>query len=194
MQSILNEYKLILSSGSPRRKELLEQSGLVPFDIRVREIDESFDDNMDVMMVASYLASKKAAVFSHITNDELYITADTVVILDNKIYGKPVNRQDAINTLQALSNKEHQVVTGVCLRTANKTKVFDDLSVVKILPMTLEEIEYYVDTYQPYDKAGSYGIQDWLGICKVEYIRGSYTNIMGMPMQKVYHEIQLICG
>jgi len=193
MQSILNGKKLILSSGSPRRQELLENSGIIPFDKRVKEIDESFSPEMEVTQVASFLAREKAIVFDEIKEDEVYITADTVVICDGKIYGKPKDRQDAIDTLNTLSKREHTVVTGVCLRSSNETYVFDDVSRVKIAEMNLEEIEFYVDNYKPFDKAGSYGIQDWLGICKVEYIHGSYSNIMGLPMQKVYSELKEFC-
>ncbi len=169
MQSILNGKKLILASGSPRRKELLEHSGIIPHDKRVKEIDESFSPDMDVTQVASFLAREKAMAFDEIAEDEVYITADTIVLCDGKIFGKPTDRQDAINTLTTLSGIEHTVITGVCLRSATETYVFDDVSRVKIAKMTQEEIEYYIDTCKPYDKAGSYGIQDWLGICKVEY-------------------------
>lgn len=194
MQSILNGKKLILASGSPRRKELLEHSGIIPFDKRVKEIDESFSPEMDVTQVASFLAREKAMAFDIIAEDEVYITADTIVLCNGEIYGKPVDRQDAINTLTTLSGIEHTVITGVCLRSTTETYVFDDISRVKIAEMTQEEIEYYIDTCKPFDKAGSYGIQDWLGICKVEYIYGSYSNIMGMPMQKVYEELREFCG
>lgn len=193
MNTILNGKKLILSSGSPRRKELLESSGLIPNDIRVKEIDESFSSEMDVMQVASFLAREKAMAFEEIAKDDIYITADTVVIFNGKIYGKPESRQDAIDTLTKLAGNEHIVVSGVCLRSATKTYVFDDISRVKIAAMDIIEIEYYIDNYKPFDKAGSYGIQDWLGICKAEYIYGSYSNIMGMPMQKVYEELKEFC-
>ncbi len=193
MQSILNGKKLILSSGSPRRQELLENSGLIPYDKRVREIDESFSSEMDVYQVASFLAREKAMAFDTIEDDEIYLTADTIVLCENKIYGKPKDRADAIKTLSTLSDTEHTVITGVCLRSSTETYVFDDISKVKIAKMTLEEIEFYIENYAPFDKAGSYGIQDWLGICKVEYIHGSYSNIMGLPMQKVYHELEAFC-
>lgn len=194
MQSILNGKKLILASGSPRRQELLEHSGIIPFDKRVKEIDESFSPELDVTQVASFLAREKAMAFDEIADDEVYITADTIVLCEGKIYGKPKDKQDAIETLTTLSGTEHTVITGVCLRSATETYVFDDVSRVKIAEMTQEEIEYYIDTCKPFDKAGSYGIQDWLGICKVEYIYGSYSNIMGMPMQKVYEELKEFCA
>lgn len=193
MQSILNGKKLILASGSPRRKELLENSGIIPFDKRVKEIDESFSADMDVTQVAAYLAREKAMAFDDISMDEIYLTADTIVLCDGKIFGKPKDRQDAIDTLSILSNTEHIVITGVCLRSSTETYVFDDISKVKIAEMSLEEIEFYIDNYKPFDKAGSYGIQDWLGICKVKYIHGSYSNIMGLPMQKVYDELKEFC-
>ena len=194
MQSILNGKKLILASGSPRRQELLEHSGIIPFDKRVKEIDETFSPDMDVTQVASFLAREKAMAFDDIADDEVYITADTIVLCEGIIYGKPKDKQDAIETLTILSGTEHKVITGVCLRSATETYVFDDVSRVKIAEMTPEEIEYYIDTCKPFDKAGSYGIQDWLGICKVEYIYGSYSNIMGMPMQKLYEELKEFCA
>ena len=193
MQSILKGKKLILSSGSPRRQELLENSGIIPFEKRVKEIDESFSPDMDITQVASYLAREKAMAFDHIAEEEIHLTADTVVICGDKIYGKPKDKQDAIATLSELSNNEHTVITGVCLRSSKEIYVFDDVSKVKISKMTLEEIEFYIENYKPFDKAGSYGIQDWLGICKVEYIHGSYSNIMGLPMQKVYEELKEFC-
>lgn len=194
MQSILNNKKLILASGSPRRAEILQKSGITPYDKRVREIDETFSASMDVYKVASYLAQEKAKAFDHIATDEVYLTADTVVICNDKIYGKPTDRQDAINTLSELANKTHVVVTGVCLRSSKETHVFDDLSKVQLADMHLDEISYYVDNYRPFDKAGSYGIQDWLGVCKVSAITGSYTNIMGLPMHKVYDELRQFCN
>ncbi len=194
MQSILNNKKLILASGSPRRQELLEYSGIIPFDKRVKEIDEIFSPDMDITQVASFLAREKAMVFDDIAEDEVYITADTIVICEGKIYGKPKDKVDAIKILSELSGIEHTVITGVCLRSASETYVFDDISRVKIADITSEEIEYYIDTCKPFDKAGSYGIQDWLGVCKVEYIYGSYSNIMGMPMQKVYEELKVFCA
>lgn len=194
MQSILNGKKLILASGSPRRQELLENSGIIPFEKRVKEIDESFSPEMEVTQVASYLAKKKALAFESVAPDEVYLTADTIVLCNEKIFGKPKDRQDAIQTLTILSNTEHQVITGVCFRSNSQLHVFDDISKVKISKMSLTEIEFYIDNYQPFDKAGSYGIQDWLGICKVEYIKGSYSNIMGLPMQKVYKELLAFCS
>lgn len=193
MQSILNGKKLILSSGSPRRQELLENSGIIPYAKRVKEIDESFSSDMEVTQVASFLAREKAMAFDHIAEDEIHLTADTIVLCEGKIYGKPKDKQDAIDTLNKLSDTEHTVITGVCLRSHQETYVFDDVSKVKIAKMSMEEIEFYIENYKPFDKAGSYGIQDWLGICKVEYIYGSYSNIMGLPMQKLYHELREFC-
>lgn len=194
MRTILNSYKLILASGSPRRKELLEKSGLMPHDIRVKAIDESFDPYIDVLDVAPYIAARKAEIFDDIEEDEVYITADTVVIHQGVIYGKPADREDAIRMLTTLQGSQHTVVTGVCLRKAYESIVFSDISHVTVSPMNIEEITYYIDEYTPYDKAGSYGIQDWLGICKVEAIEGSYTNIMGMPMHRLYQELYVFCS
>lgn len=191
MQSILQGYKLILGSGSPRRSDILTQSDLPPHAIRVSDADESYDKSMDVFQVASYLAEVKANALQ-VADDELLITADTVVIYNGEIYGKPADRQAAIDTINSLQGKKHTVVSGVHLRTNKKQMTISDSTEVSLAEMSLEEISHYVDQYQPMDKAGSYGIQDWLGICRVAGINGSYTNVMGLPMCKTYDAIKAI--
>lgn len=183
-------YDLILASGSPRRKSLMEEAGF-RFTVSVPDVDESIPEGLSVQKVASYLAEQKSLVFAGemIPENGIIITADSVVIIDGRILGKPTSKEDARQMLQAISGKMHLVITGVCLRTQKELRVFSNKTRVHVSPMTLDEIDFYVDHYQPFDKAGSYGIQEWLGICKISHIEGSYTNVMGLPMEQLYHEL-----
>ena len=184
------EQKIILASKSPRRKQLLEIAGFT-FEVKALEVDESFSPDMPVAAVAAYLAEKKAyaAQDDLLDKEDLILAADSVVILEDKIYGKPEDETDAKQILRQLSGKIHRVITGVCLLKNNKKKVFSGVSDVHFAALTEEEIEYYVQKYQPYDKAGAYGIQDWIGWCKVLKIEGSYSNVMGLPMELAYKEL-----
>ncbi|NJL73850.1 MAG: septum formation protein Maf [Saprospiraceae bacterium] len=183
------EQKIILASKSPRRKQLLEIAGF-NFEVKALEVDESFSPTMPVAEVAAYLAEKKAdAAHSLVDTNALILAADSVVILEDKIYGKPEDETDAKQILRQLSGKVHRVITGVCLLQYNKKRIFSGVSEVHFAPLSEEEIEYYVQKYQPYDKAGAYGIQDWIGWCKVLKIEGSYSNVMGLPMELVYKEL-----
>lgn len=184
-------YKIILASNSPRRKELL--SGLdLDYEVKILpDIDESYPLDMPPEEVAQYIAGKKAEAYKNmITDNVLVITADTVVILDGQIYGKPVDENDAKQMLHGLSGKTHKVVTGVCLTTKDKQKSFSAFSDVRFCKLDEEEIDYYVSRYKPLDKAGAYGIQEWIGYISVEYISGSYFNIMGLPIQRLYQELK----
>ena len=184
------EIPLLLASRSPRRKDLLEQAG---FTIRVDsvEIDESFPTTMHAEDVAVYLANQKAEATLHLLKEgEVMIAADSVVELDGGIFGKPKSKEEAIVTLTKLSGKAHQVITGVCLMGREKISLFSEHSEVHLASLNLEEIEYYIDNYKPYDKAGSYGIQEWIGLCKVQKIIGTYTNIVGLPVESIYHELE----
>jgi len=185
------EYKIILASNSPRRKELL--SGLdIPYEVKVLpDVDESFPGDLVKEETAAYISEKKAkAYLSHLKNDELLITADTIVLLGEKIYGKPVDEEDAKRMLHDLSGKTHQVITGVSLTTLQKQKTFSVISEVRFAKLSASEIDYYVSKYKPLDKAGAYGIQEWIGYVAVEYISGSYFNIMGLPIQRLYQELK----
>ena len=183
---ILGNRTLVLSSNSPRRAELLSKSN-IPFVKRVIDTDESFPDDLPSSEVAEFIAKNKAlAHYGSIGDDEIIITADTVVVYDNHIYGKPITRENAIDTLLKLSDKIHIVYTGVCLYSNEKMESFTVKSEVKFRPITEEEAAFYVDKDSPMDKAGSYGIQDWIGQTKIEWINGSYTNILGLPMAQVY--------
>ena len=184
------KYKLILASNSPRRKELLAGLG-VPFEVRVlQDIDEHYPESLPVNEVARYIAKEKADAYRRIVaSDELIITADTVVIVGDEILGKPVDEADAVRMLQLLSGRTHQVTTGVCLLTAEKERCFDVTTDVTFKTLTDEEIHYYVNRYRPFDKAGAYGIQEWIGYIGVTGLNGSYYNVMGLPVQRIYQEL-----
>jgi septum formation protein len=180
-----NQMKsIILASQSPRRKELLALLDL-EFTVEVREVDEKFPDNLDVTEVAEYLAKLKASVFTDITDKQLIITADTVVVLDNHILGKPKSKAEATTMLQSLSNRSHQVITGVCVKSSDKTISFSNTTKVYFKELTASEIDYYIENYKPFDKAGSYGIQEWIGAIGISKIEGSYFNVVGLPIQEL---------
>ena len=187
---LLNTYKIILGSKSPRRSELLNKAD-IPFENRLMEVEEIYPEALPASEVPEFLAKLKASAFEgKLAPNELLICADTIVIQNAKVIGKPKNREDAKITLASLSNKWHTVVSGVCLKTNDRLVSFSCTSQVKFYELTDLEIDYYIETYQPYDKAGSYGIQDWIGIAKIEKIDGSYTNIMGLPMGKLYQVLK----
>lgn len=187
----LKKYKIVLASNSPRRKELL--SGLdLSFEVNViPHLDESYPVSLNPEDIPLFIAGKKAnAYISHLEDTTLLITADTVVWADNQILGKPENRTDAISMLQALSGKTHLVITGVCVCTKHKFKKFSVTSSVTFDTLKEKEIIYYVDKYRPFDKAGSYGIQEWIGYIGISSITGSFYNVMGLPVQRLYKELK----
>ncbi len=184
------QHNIILASKSPRRSELLAKSGF-DFEIKTVEVEEDYPDTLNVYEVAEFLARKKAIESKLLIEDnQILITADTVVIYDDVIFGKPTNAEDAFKMLSTLSSKKHTVVTGVCILSKTKELSFSDTSHVHLATLSTEEIQYYVNTYSPFDKAGSYGIQEWIGLCKIKKIVGSYSNIMGLPMQKLYPALE----
>lgn len=184
--------KVILASKSPRRKFLLEQAD-IHFRIVTQDTDETFDPDMDVYKVAEFLACLKGdAVYSQISKDEIIIAADTIVISPTKeVMGKPTNADDAQRILSDLSNAPHEVVTGVSMMSIDKCESFSVISTVYFDQLTEEEIDYYIEKYRPFDKAGAYGIQEWIGWCKIKKIEGSYSNIMGLPMHEVYNALRI---
>lgn len=187
----LSRYNIILASNSPRRKELL--SGLnIPYKIKtLPDIDESYPDNLIGEDIAIYIAKEKAnAYLDQLDGNTLLITADTIVLLDGKVYGKPSDDTDAKQMLRDLSGKTHQVITGVSITTKEKQESFGVSSEVRFAKLEDDEIEYYVSNYKPFDKAGAYGVQEWIGYIAVEYISGSYFNIMGLPIQRLYRELK----
>lgn len=184
-------YKIILASNSPRRKELL--AGLdVDFEVRViKGIDESYPDSLPTTDIAEYISRKKAnAYLQQLAADELLITADTIVVLGSEVMGKPHDEADACWMLRELSGQTHQVITGVTLATTVRQQSFSVVTDVTFKSFTDEEIDYYVSHYKPFDKAGAYGIQEWLGYIGVTALRGSYFNVMGLPVQRIYEVLR----
>lgn len=187
----LNKYSILLASNSPRRRELLK--GLqIPFSVTgLPDVDESFPDILSATEIPVYIARKKALAYTpQMTDSTLLITADTIVWLDGKVYGKPQNESDAKQMLHELSGKTHQVITGVYLYSQQKEKAFYSLTDVTFSKLSDEEIEYYVSEYKPMDKAGAYGIQEWIGFAAVKHINGSYFNVMGLPIHQLYQELK----
>lgn len=189
-------YKLVLASNSPRRKELLGGLGL-DFETRVMSgIDESYPEGLPVGQIPQYISRRKAEAYMNtLGRDELLITADTVVAVDSGILGKPADRADAVRMLRLLSGREHQVVTGVSFTTRDRQHSFSVSTDVWFAHLSDEQISYYVDNYRPFDKAGAYGIQEWIGYVGVERIDGSYFNVVGLPVQRLYSELlQFVSG
>jgi len=183
------DRKIILASQSPRRKWLLEGMGFV-FEVQIKDVDESFPADMDTKEVAAFIAKKKAAAFKEsLTDNNIVITADTVVVHNNTILGKPKTFAEAEEMLGKLSDDEHKVITGVCVMSKEKMVSFSDESIVRINKISESEMDYYIQNFSPLDKAGAYGIQEWFGHNKVSSIIGSYTNIMGLPTAKLYEEL-----
>lgn len=180
--------KLILASNSPRRKELLGGLG-IPFEVRVlQDIDESYPETVPTDKIAEFIATNKAKAYE-VAADEILITADTVVIVDDEILGKPADADDARQMLRKLSGKSHLVITGVSLKSYDKQKTFSVDTEVTFKTLSESEIDYYVTRYKPFDKAGAYGIQEWIGYIGVTSLRGSYFNVVGFPVQRIYDEL-----
>jgi septum formation protein len=180
--------KIILASKSPRRQELLRQMD-IDFSIVLKEVDESYPDHLTPEAVAVYIAEKKAKAYDGTLTDEAVLTADTIVCIDGLILGKPADAADAIAMLKRLSGRVHKVITGVCILYKQQYNLFHDVSEVFFRKLSDDEITTYVDKYKPMDKAGSYGIQEWVGITAIQRIEGSYTNVVGLPTEKVYQQL-----
>lgn len=187
----LDKYNIILASNSPRRKELLGGLDLV-FQVKVIPgLEESYPESLPARQIPAYLAEQKASAYlDSLEDNDLLITADTIVWNNNQVIGKPADRDEAIAMIRSLSGHEHQVITGVCLTTKSFKKTFSVTSSVRFAELTDEEIIYYVDKYRPFDKAGAYGIQEWIGYVAVENIEGSFYNVMGLPVQRLYKELK----
>jgi septum formation protein len=191
MLSLSNPIKL--GSQSPRRKEIMHMAGFdfevvnIPYEEKIPEYH-----NFKSHEIPSYLAEQKALHYTERSGEEILITADTLVFLDEHIIGKPRNREDAFNTLQRLSGKTHEVITGVCILTQGDKFIFHDTSKVQFRAFEMRELEYYIDHFEVMDKAGAYGVQDWLGVVGIERIEGSYFNVMGLPIHKVYEALKVI--
>jgi len=191
----LKNHKIFLASKSPRRSELLAQAG-IPFEIFTKDVEEIYPNDLNVYLVPEFLAKLKADASVEVLNTDLniIISADSVVICNEEIIGKPKDYDDAKTIIAKLSNNWHTVVTGVCIKSISKEVVFSERAEVLFYPLSSAEIEYYVETFKPLDKAGAYGIQDWIGLCKVKEIKGNFSNIMGLPMSKLYHELERFIG
>jgi septum formation protein len=188
---MINKHRLILASQSPRRQQLLHEAGLT-FEVIASQIDETYPDDLPIAQVAQYVAQQKAlAVHAQIKHDPqaLIIAADTTVCFEGEIYGKPFDEFDALYTLRRLSGNTHQVITGVCLLSAQQQICFSVSTQVVFKALTADQIQYYIDHYQPYDKAGSYAIQEWIGLIGIERIEGCYFNVVGMPISRIWSEL-----
>lgn len=180
---------LILGSNSPRRQELMR--GLdIPFEVRTKTTDETYPIDLDAERVPEYIANLKADAFNDLNDEDVLVTADTVVIVDGKIYGKPHSKEEAMEMLKILQNRTHIVVTGVSIRKGEQKISFSDTTKVHFAPLTDEEIDCYIERYKPFDKAGAYGVQEWIGYVAVDHLEGSYFNVMGLPIHRVYQELK----
>lgn len=184
------KYNYILASKSPRRSQLLKSLG-IDFVVKTKEVEEIYPENLTKEQIPVFLAELKAKPFiSDLKENDFVITADTIVWFNQKVLGKPKDKTEAVKMLQQLSGNEHQVISGVCLSTKQKSKSFYSVSNVQFKALTNNEVEYYVAHFKPFDKAGAYGIQEWIGSIGITHIEGSFYNVMGLPIQKLYEEIQ----
>ena len=187
-----NKFKnntIILGSASPRRQELFKELN-IPFTIKIKSVEEIYPSNLKGEEITNFLALLKANAFNNdINENDIIITSDTIVWLKDEALEKPKNKAHAIEILQKLSGESHEVITSVCIKTINKLITFSDITIVNFKKLSLEEINYYVENYKPYDKAGAYGIQEWIGFIGVTSIKGSYFNVMGLPVNKLYEEL-----
>lgn len=190
----LSMNKIILASQSPRRKQLLEWAE-IPFEIVVKETSEDYPPGLAPNEIAVYIAQQKAAaVQKMVSPGQVIVAADTIVVLGENIIGKPVHREEAVSILFALSGEKHQVITGVVIKKGEVEISFADVTEVEFHKLTLEQIEFYVDKYKPYDKAGAYAIQEWIGVVGIRSINGDFYNVMGLPVSRVVRELQRLNG
>lgn len=185
----LKNYKLVLASGSPRRQQFLRDLD-VDFEVRLKDVEEIYPDYLQGAEITDFLALLKAQALDDIADNEIVITSDTIVWHENKALGKPKDYDNAFAILRSLSGKTHEVITSVCILSTNKTDVFNETTRVTFNTLSDDEIKYYLDNYKPFDKAGAYGIQEWIGLMAIAKIEGSYANVVGLPVDKVY---QYLC-
>ena len=188
LQEKYYDYQITLASNSPRRKQFLSDLGLT-FTVKPANVNEEYPSQLQGKDIALYIAQQKASVFNNLNVNEIIISCDTIVWIDNEALGKPENSDDAKKMLQQLSGKTHEVISAVCIKSNQKEKLFYDVTEVTFNTLNSLDIDYYVNTFKPFDKAGSYGIQEWIGLIGIEKINGSYTNVVGMPMEKLYNEL-----
>lgn len=184
----LTGYHVVLASGSPRRQQYLKELD-IDFEVRLKEVEEIYPDSLKGHEITDFLAELKSSAFETLTDNEILITSDTIVWHNGKALGKPKDRDDAFAMLASLSGKTHEVITSVCIRNKEQKDIFNETTRVTFNVLTDDEIAYYFDRYRPYDKAGSYGIQEWIGLVAIAKIEGSYANVVGMPVDKVYRHL-----
>ena len=184
----LKNYRIILASGSPRRQQFFKDLDL-DFTIEVKDIVEKFPKNLKGAEITDFLANLKSQSYTNLANNDLLITSDTIVWLNNKALGKPKNKQEAFTMLRELSGKKHEVITSISIRSKNFQKILNDTTAVYFKEISDKEISYYINNYQPFDKAGAYGIQEWLGYIAIQKMEGSYFNVAGLPVHKLYKEL-----
>lgn len=185
----LNKINIILASGSPRRQQFFKEMDL-HYTIRLKEIEEIYPEHLQAEEITNFLAELKASAFENeLKENDVLVTSDTIVWLNGKALGKPKDYDDAFQMLQQLANQTHEVITSVCLKSINKTEVFHCVTKVTFANLSDEAIRYYLDNYQPFDKAGSYGIQDWIGLIGISKIEGSYTNVVGLPTEMLFQKL-----
>lgn len=186
----LKDYKLILASGSPRRQQFMRDLD-VEFEVRLKDVEEIYPEHLEGAEITDFLAILKAEALDDVANNEIVITSDTIVWHENKALGKPKDYNDAFAILSSLSGKTHEVITSVCIKNAGNSDVFNETTRVTFNTLSNDEIKYYLDNYKPFDKAGAYGIQEWIGLVAIARIEGSYANVVGLPVDKVY---QYLCN
>ena len=184
----LNNYNVILASGSPRRQQFFRDLD-IDFSIQLKEIEEIYPENLKGVAITDYLSNLKSDAFSALNDKDLLITSDTIVWLEGKALGKPKDAKDAFTMLRAMSGKKHEVITSVCLKSTSFQKIINDITIVTFKELSDDEIHYYINNYKPFDKAGAYGIQEWMGFIGIEKIEGSYFNVVGLPVHKLYKEL-----
>lgn len=184
----LNNYNVILASGSPRRQQFFRDLD-IDFSIQLKEIEEIYPENLKGVAITDYLSNLKSDSFSTLNDKDLLITSDTIVWLEGKALGKPKDAKDAFTMLRAMSGKKHEVITSVCLKSTSFQKIINDVTIVTFKELSDDEIHYYINNYKPFDKAGAYGIQEWIGFIGIEKIEGSYFNVVGLPVHKLYKEL-----
>jgi len=187
----LNNYNVILASGSPRRQQFFRDLD-IDFSIQLKEIEEIYPENLKGVAITDYLSNLKSDAFSTLNDKDLLITSDTIVWLEGKALGKPKDAKDAFTMLRAMSGKKHEVITSVCLKSTSFQKIINDITSVTFKELSDDEIQYYINNYKPFDKAGGYGIQEWIGFIGIEKIEGSYFNVVGLPVHKLYKELMAL--
>lgn len=184
----LQDYNIILASGSPRRQQFFKDLD-IDFTIQLKEVEEIYPENLKGSAITDFLADLKSKAFTNLSEKDILITSDTIVWLDDKALGKPKNEADAFEMLRTLSGKKHQVITSISIKNIHFQKIVNDVTKVSFKELTDEEINYYIKNYKPFDKAGAYGIQEWIGFIAIDSIEGSYFNVVGLPVHKLYKEL-----